>query len=233
MWVGLAIVMPTIFNYFPESPAFLMVPLPQWLFRLLYFPWIPLMIFPETSWLMEFLFLPEIWTNAKLWLLIELIRPIITVLGFGLFLLSFTQMFLAMRKGRVLVTSFFYSLVRHPQYLGIILWTFGHVLYSLPVHLRPADFLGWLTLLSMYLLLAHLEEKWMEREVKGYLDYRSKVPFMIPFVKSGLFRWSRGILPKGLWKRLLIFLCIYLLIMGLSAYSFWGRTYCDWNKYVP
>jgi len=235
MWVALVIVLPTIFNYFPESPASIMIPLPQWFFRLFYFSWIPLMIFPETLWLTDFLLLPEIWTNTEIWFLINLTRPFITILGLALFLASLAQLVWAKRKGIDLFTSGFYSVLRHPQYLGIIIWTFGHVLYSLPLRLRPADFLAWVTLVFLYLLLADLEERKLQEEIdeEKYSTYKNRVPFILPLVKPGLFKWLNRILPSKRWKRLLLFLAVYMLTIGLSVANFWGKTYCDWSKTLP
>ncbi len=83
------------------------------------------------------------------------------------------------------MTSGLYSIIRHPQYTGIILAVFGQIVH-------------WPTLITLvlfplivfaYVRLARREERDMVRQFgHEYGDYRSRVPMFFP-------RW-------GQWKRL-------------------------------
>lgn len=238
MWIALSIIFPTIFNYFPESPAPLRLDwIPPWIFRILYIPWIPMTLIPGSDWITEFLYLPEIWTNTPLSFTIELVRPWITLGGFLFFLASLTQLLWFKRRGAKLVTTGFYGLVRHPQYLGIFVWTFGHILYALPLHLRPADLIAWTTLVFLYIALARYEEKNLEKEFEEeYRRYREQVPFIIPLPRKLSEKISAKITlltPKNGKNRRLTFIAAYITIILLIIILSHGRTYCYWEKALP
>jgi len=228
MWIALALVFPTIFNYFPETPNPIRIPwIPQWFFRILYITWIPITLIPGSDWVTEFLYLPEIWTNNLACLLLELIRPGLLVGGLTLFLGSLIQLLWYKHKGVGLVTKGFYSIVRHPQYLGIFIWVLGHILYSLPLHLRPADLLAWVTLIYLYIIIARNEEMSLEKKFgHEYEVYRRSVPFLIPFIPSNI---SRKLKAPQKWDSLIltiIWIIVVISILGLT----YGRTYCYWEK---
>lgn len=236
MWIALSIIFPTIFNYFPESPAPLRVDwLPQWIFRILYIPWIPFMVIPGSEWLTEYLLLPWLWTNTPLMMAITIIRPILTLGGFLFFIGSLTQLIVYRRRGVKLVTSGFYGIVRHPQYLGIFIWTFGHILYALPLFLRPADLVAWVTLVYLYILLARSEEKkLMEIFRDEYVEYRERTPFILPFIPA---RISKSILifieryiPRSRWMRIVFECMMYIVAIAIIIFLSYGRTYCFRDK---
>jgi len=239
MWISLSLVFPTIFNYFPETPSpFRLDWVPQWFFRILYISWIPMTLIPGAEWLTEFLHLPEVWTNFHLILIIDIVRPIFTFGGFLFFMASMLQLIISKFRGIELVKSGFYSIVRHPQYLGIFVWTFGHILYALPLHLRPADLIAWVTLVFLYILLAKKEEENLKRRFgEAYEDYRRKVPFMIPFIPRKIYRrLSESIshlMPKEKWGRYILIILIYALIVTSILVLTYGRTYCYWGKSGP
>jgi len=233
MWVALALVFPTIFNYFPETPNPIRVPwIPQWFFRILYIAWIPMTLIPGFDWVTEFLYLPELWMNSLACLFLELLRPYFLIGGFTLFLSSLIQLLWYKHKGIGLVTKGFYSIVRHPQYLGIFIWIFGHILYSLPFHLRPADLLAWVTLIYLYIILARNEERNLEKKFgHEYEVYRKRVPFLIPFVPSKISKLLKPFqVPKKQQSLILtiIYVMIIISILGLT----YGRTYCYWEKTI-
>ena len=232
MWIALALVFPTIFNYFPETPNPISVPaIPQWFFRILYVSWIPLTLMPGTEWVTEFLYLPEVWTNNLACLFLELIRPWLLLGGFFLFLASLIQLLWHRYRAGGLVTKGFYSVVRHPQYLGIFIWIFGHLLYSLPFHLRPADVWAWATLVFAYIALARSEEKSLEKRFgQKFEEYRREVPFLVPFAPSVVSERLRPFFALEERSRSLILALVYIMvaisILGLT----YGRTYLYWQK---
>jgi hypothetical protein len=116
---------------------------------------------------------------------------------------------------RVRKTSFVtcgpYSLVRHPQYLGVSILTLGFVLYGL----RPFDFVAWANLAFLNMVLAGREEgKLQERFGERYSEYKKRVSFMISFVPRRLRQRFGGLLLLG-WKRKAFFVGIYLLTMAV------------------
>jgi len=236
MWVALSIIFPTIFNYFPESPAPLKIDwLPQWVFRILYIPWIPFMIIPGSEWLTEYLLLPWLWTNTPIMILITTVRPILTLGGFLFFIGSLAQLIICKRKGVKLVTYGFYGIVRHPQYLGIFIWTFGHILYALPLFLRPADIIAWITLVYLYILLAKSEEKNLLKIFgEDYARYRKRTPFIIPFTSAKLSefisRFIERYIPRDRSKNIIVTIMVYIATIAIIACLSYGRTYCFRDK---
>ncbi len=104
--------------------------------------------------------------------------------GLVIYSLSLFQLLSHNRKGRTLLTRGFYGVVRHPQYLGIIIWTLGFAISGW----RLINYLVWLTLGYLYLVLAEYEESELERTFgQEYLEYKSKVPLIVPYLKLKLF----------------------------------------------
>lgn len=131
-----------------------------------YIPWLPLITNPVTRWLVDSqISLPsQEWKTAINW-----IGAFLIVFGISLLIIGFFQVAIAKLKHTGLVKKGLYSWVRHPQYLGISLWIFGNALCGL----RPIDFVVWVTLVFLYLLLAEIEEASLERKFgKDYLEYK-------------------------------------------------------------
>jgi len=102
--------------------------------------------------------------------------------GLAMSILGFIQVFRAYREKR-LQTHGLYATVRHPQHLGIALWTFG---LALAVS-GTAGYMMWFTVLYLYVLLALWEERQLIQQFDvAYKRYCTATPFMIPFVNIGL-----------------------------------------------
>jgi protein-S-isoprenylcysteine O-methyltransferase Ste14 len=112
----------------------------------------------------------------------------------GLFLLVYSVAYLRIKRKVGLVTSGPYRLIRHPQYLGMILTTLGLTSWSVWIlnntfgvgFLSPSQTICvWFIELLAYIFLAHIEELFLSRNYgKIFSDYRSQVPFLIPFLKT-------------------------------------------------
>jgi len=115
---------------------------------------------------------------------------VLALLGFFLFLYSLIYLY---RKRNGLVKTGPYKYVRHPQYLGIIMMTFGLTLVSLqtypviPYLLTPlyighlAVLLVWTVEVFAYVMLAKLEESYLRSKFGDeYVKYSESVPFIIP-----------------------------------------------------
>ena len=112
----------------------------------------------------------------------------------GLFLLVYSVAYLRIKRKVGLVTSGPYRLIKHPQYLGMILTTLGLTSWSVWIlnntfgvgFLSPSQTICvWFIELLAYIFLAHVEELFLSRNYgKIFSDYRSQVPFLIPFLKT-------------------------------------------------
>jgi len=70
----------------------------------------------------------------------------------------------------------------------------------------------------VYVLLADNEEAALEREFgESYLNYKRRVPFMIPFLLSTYGRIPK-LLPKQGWKRKLALIGIYILVLAVTTW---------------
>jgi len=102
------------------------------------------------------------------------VSNIIMLIGILLIIFGWRKIFKA--KGE-LVTTGIYGHVRHPQYLGILLLTFGMNIQWLTI----PTLLLWPPLVILYYRLAKEEAKEMEdRFGEEYLKYKQKVPMFIP-----------------------------------------------------
>jgi len=137
------------------------------------------------------------------------IRPLRDQYGAFFILLGAFVMFLGIaswldgkRKNIDLVTYGIYRFIRHPQYLGFILWGYGVLVYS--TH-RQAPFqhplmptFNWVLSSLMLICLALAEEIELRQTFIEYNNYAEKVSFFVP-----LPRMIRRIVArpwKALWK---------------------------------
>lgn len=101
----------------------------------------------------------------------------ISVLGILLVIRGWRQLYRAAKAGR-LVTDGAYALVRHPQYLGLLMAVFGEGVVHWPTLFSLAAFP---VIAIAYVLLARREERQMiEEHGAAYVNYRRRVPMLIP-----------------------------------------------------
>jgi protein-S-isoprenylcysteine O-methyltransferase Ste14 len=72
-----------------------------------------------------------------------------------------------------LITTGIYSIIRHPMYLGFILWTAGFPIYCGAVF----SFILAVPFILNILFWKHLEEKELEKRFASYKDYRKTTFF--------------------------------------------------------
>jgi len=139
-----------------------------------------------------------------------------TFITIGLLILVYSVVYLKVKRKEGLVTSGPYQLVRHPQYLGMILSTLGFTSWSVWIlnntfgigFLSPSQTIGvWFIELFAYILLTHIEELFLSRNYREtFEDYKSQVPLLIPFFKTS--RKDLDVLVSILIPAILLFVLI-------------------------
>ncbi|KPV64837.1 MAG: hypothetical protein AOA65_0751 [Candidatus Bathyarchaeota archaeon BA1] len=162
-------------------------------------PWFGFMILPLAPFVLGlFWVLPEFW-EAEIYLL--LLSPrlmfgrIVAIMGFIIFLMAFIQLLRA--RGRLIAWRL-YSIVRHPQYFGIIVMTLGISIMSIQYTMgaSPQVLYFWLVEVSGYALLAGYEERHLLIEYgREYQQYKQAVPFIFPAINPR--KCKRGSADNG------------------------------------
>jgi protein-S-isoprenylcysteine O-methyltransferase Ste14 len=99
----------------------------------------------------------------------------LSILGLGLVVAGWRQI----HRAEGLVTSGVYRLMRHPQYTGLMLFTFGWILHWPSV----LTLVLWPLLVAAYVWLAKREEAMAVEEFgAAYLDYAAKTKRFIPLL---------------------------------------------------
>ncbi|MEM3871201.1 MAG: DUF1295 domain-containing protein [Nitrososphaeria archaeon] len=151
-------------------------------------PWYGLMVFPLVFYVFGFFWsIPEFREPQFYLFLFEpriMFGRVVALVGLIIFLTAFIQT-LRMRRKRLL-TSGLYSVVRHPQYFGIIVMTLGLTIMSIQWSgMEPKVLLMWLIEVLGYCLLASYEERCLlNKHGKEYRQYKQKVPFIFPISVS-------------------------------------------------
>jgi len=113
-----------------------------------------------------------------------IIGRIIALIGLIVLLLAGLQFLGNHARDGGLITTGIYSVVRHPQYLGIITITIGLTVMVLTLHSDPQTVYLRLTQILGYIILAKYEESHLEkRYAENFRQYKRNVPFIFP-VKS-------------------------------------------------
>jgi protein-S-isoprenylcysteine O-methyltransferase Ste14 len=108
-------------------------------------------------------------------------EPVVTGLvsiGFALIVVGLVEIVRAKRR-RGLATGGLYASMRHPQHLGIVLWTLGFALWGASV----TDLVIWFIVSYIFVCLAvHEEGQLVDRFDGQYEDYRQRTLFMPPLI---------------------------------------------------
>jgi protein-S-isoprenylcysteine O-methyltransferase Ste14 len=121
-----------------------------------------------------------------------ILEKVLVIIGFLILIYSIAYLRIQKKKG--FVNSGPYRLVRHPQYLGMILSTLGLTSWSYWIlnntfgigFLSPLQTIGvWFIELFAYIILAFVEEQYLSKKYKvSFKDYTSQIPFLIPLIKT-------------------------------------------------
>lgn len=216
------------------NPLFFIMFLPVGAYAILAWPWTLLKDIPDPFhpgeslyWLTYAIRVEEenmLFPSLFRWGIIDLS---LLVAGSALFLAAFIFWLINLGRGGGLITGGVYGVVRHPQYLGIILLTLGVTIRAL----RPASLIAWVTLLTGYLILASLEEKHL-LEVYGekYVEYSKRTAFIIPCLKLNVPEWLsprkpyRYALFIAMWAVLIVAIMVGMreLVFALRSVFFDG-----------
>ena len=157
--------------------------------------WTGLMTLPFVSYLITmFANLPVNLPRALSDFFVPFLIPEKVLVIIGILFFVYSVVYLVTKRKEGLVTSGPYRLVRHPQYLGMILSTLGLTSWSVWVlnntfgigFLSPSQTIGvWFIELFAYTLLAYIEEQYLSRNYgESFENYKSQVSFLIPFLKT-------------------------------------------------
>lgn|GEM_PF-2541790 len=114
-----------------------------------------------------------------------------------------------------LMTGGPYALIRHPQYLGIIIAVLGLSLNAA----RPMALISWGIMAYAYILLASFEERSLEAKLGNYRDYREKTWFMVPIPRS-LGRAFQHLRARDVLIVATLILILYTMIVIYASYYF-------------
>lgn len=107
------------------------------------------------------------------------IGELLILLGAGLVIVGWKKIYQA--KAEELITDGIYTHIRHPQYTGIILATFGALIHWPTLF----TFFLWPILVFAYWQLAKKEEgEMIKRYGTRYRQYRKKVPMFVPSLRE-------------------------------------------------
>lgn len=155
-----------------EPDLYIMV-FPVGIYAFLCSPLNPLYILPEFRWL-----LTEIAPDYGLRVLFP-IGMCLSAIGLVIFTIAFIQFL----RHKGFITSGLYSIVRHPQYVGLILSTLGLTLVQYDLRLITA--ISWIIVAVSYGWLARREEASLKEEYgEKFVAYTRRVPFMLPFPRA-------------------------------------------------
>lgn len=167
-----------VFHWFPTiawflEPTLYVMVFPVGVFALLCSPLNPLFVFPQTRDLLEIVILNSWNMPQTLWFLGMFLFPI------GLII--FTVALIQLLKGKGFVKTGLYSVVRHPQYLGILAAAFGFLFFGF--RLMLVSLMSWVILVLAYVWLAKREETVLQNKYGDeYLAYKRRVPFILPWL---------------------------------------------------
>jgi len=184
-----------IFNWFLDkikatTLTFIAVMIPFFQFVPSASIWFGIMSLPLISYIINYLSYPGI-LLADFRFFFGYPGTYVALLGGFIFLYSLIYQ-LTRRKG--LIQKGPYKYVRHPQYLGIIIMTFGLTIICLntspvfPFNSALDNSLMWIVSIWIvealaYLMLAKIEDLHLKSKYnETYLDYTKTVAFMIPFL---------------------------------------------------
>ena len=173
---------------------------------LAYFTWRIFYFWPGIDFMASWIFAHGYYsTNFPIYYTLMGIELVIFMCGFGLFLHGLIHLVKAKKKKIDIVQTGLYKYIRHPQNLGIIIFSFPFCLY-VPflgdTGLKVGDIFSWMLFFLLIIIYSDIEEiQMLKRYPDDYRLYRSTTGFFIPRIiktkkeranleiKHYLFRW--------------------------------------------
>jgi len=110
-----------------------------------------------------------------------MVGRMIALIGFTVLLLAGVQFLRYRARGVGLIKTGLYSVVRHPQYTGIIIITIGLTVMVQTLQSNPQIILSWLIQILGYVILARYEESHLEKRFgENFRQYKRDVSFIFP-----------------------------------------------------
>jgi protein-S-isoprenylcysteine O-methyltransferase Ste14 len=166
---------------------------------------------PLTRWLTAF-FLPHMIVPPNETLtVVRISGSVLFIVGMLIFFVCAAQVYLGKLLRRGVATKGLYTLIRHPQYLGLGLAALGLAIMW-PRFLTLALFA---VMLFLYYLLAKDEERRMvKRFGEGYIGYMNRAGMFLPRFIEKVFRRDQELQSLSFGKACIIFLVLFVVIVG-------------------
>ena len=142
--------------------------------------------------------------------------------GFFISIFGVVTWFYGKIQGKTIINFWIYKYSRHPQYVGLILFNYGLLIFLLVMFkiMETTLTLPWLSLTLIIIGMAITEENNLLRaENEEFITWRKKTPFMIPIPKvvTSFILFPMKIILKKDWpennKEIIITLLLYGLIL--------------------
>ena len=110
-----------------------------------------------------------------------IVGRVIALIGFVIFFIAGVQLLKGYIRRSGLVKTGLYSIVRHPQYTGIIIIALGLTVMVQTLSRNPQTVFMWFVQVLGCAFLAWYEEQCLKKKFRGeYQRYKVNVPFMYP-----------------------------------------------------
>jgi protein-S-isoprenylcysteine O-methyltransferase Ste14 len=165
-----------------------------------------------TRWLTAF-FLPHMVVPPNEALkVIRILGSVFFVVGMLIFFICAAQVYMGKLLSKGVATKGLYTIVRHPQYLGLAFAALGLAIMW-PRFLTLALFA---VMIFLYYLLAKDEERRMaNRFGESYISYMNRTGMFFPrFIEKALIGSSKSQQPLGFGKAILIFVVLFAVVIG-------------------
>jgi protein-S-isoprenylcysteine O-methyltransferase Ste14 len=176
---------------------------------------------PMTRWLTAF-FLPHMVVPPnEVLTVIRILGSVFFVAGMLIFLVCAVQVYMGKLLKKGVATKGFYTIIRHPQYLGLGFAALGLAIMW-PRFLTLTLFA---VMLFLYYLLAKDEERRMtNRFGESYISYTERTGMFLPrVIEKVLIGSSKSQRRLSFWKAILIFVVLLVVVIGsgffLRAYT--------------
>lgn len=228
------------FMYLPTFGYFTAAMIPLAGIGLLRLLWLPLLdVSPSILRLRDVAFAPFIFLVNQFgmngFIFIEVISSLLMVAGVFIFFFGVLTWLFGKFRGRGIVDFWIYDISRHPQYLGLLLWSYGQTLLMIFMpqfsgiwflDLLPEPSLPWVIYALILVAVALDEETKMTKEYgENYRKYCNHASFMLPlprmiensitFPVKALFKKNQPSNKKEITCSMLIYAAI---LIFLSAF---------------